>query len=153
MLKCCPRPHRVLAHGFSIGCRVEEASKPGSRAGFRIKTPVSGRNFAGQRNTRILQRVPKSLFVSKCYGWAIRLRAGRASLSPHSLAQHSPHLRSSRGSSIPCTARADPGLDCRLASTTAQASMTGAPRLVKPLIGRRAPRHTCIMPVQPDSLR
>ena len=57
----------------------------GQLCGFRIKSPISGRDFAGQRKTKISQGVPKSLFVSKRYGWAIRLRVGGASLSPHSL--------------------------------------------------------------------
>ena len=91
---------------FSTGSRAIEASKPSGCAGFRTKTPVSGRNFAEQRKTKISQGVLKSRFVSKCYGWAIRLLVGGASLSPHSLAQHSPHLR---GSPIDTLRRAGAG--------------------------------------------
>ncbi len=71
---------------FSIGWCAEEASKPSGCAGFRTKTPVSGRHFAGPRKTKISLGVLKSRFVFKCYGMAFRLLVGRASLLPHSLA-------------------------------------------------------------------
>jgi len=61
----------------------------GQLCGFPYQDPGQRAQFRRTAKYENITGVPKSLFVSKCYGWAIRLRVGGASLSPHSFSPRS----------------------------------------------------------------